>query len=472
MKSYKILTFIILIIIALGFISAFYPKNGIKIRDKKLYFPSFENLAKRNIGNLDIELSTIDSVALQAMVELQDTMVVYQQIITQSEGRFFFPDDDDTFFDTFFAMVGRAKKNGQIIRLLHYGDSQIEMDRISENVRSWFQGIFGGGGPGMLPLEQTIPKTSVSQYVTGDLTDYSIYGTGSRIKNRQYGIMARFYRISETTTMHITASKNSKVDERVKRFSQITLLYKDINGNFSATLRDKVHHYEHKQVSDTTGIQKMVWTLDSATTKISLTLTGNADIYGITVDHGYGIALDNIPIRGSSGTFFSSIEDSTLHIMYNLLDVGMIILQFGGNSVPGCNPKSIASYTNKIASQIHYFKRISPKAKILFIGPSDMSTRVEGTLQTYPYLPDLVEALKETVTANGAAFWDIYTVMGGYNSMLTWVNKGWAANDYIHFSASGAGKIGDALANTFQIMYNYYLFRQEIEMHQQNILNN
>lgn len=468
MKPYKILLFIIVIIAVLGLISAFFPKEGVKIGDREFYFSSFEDLARRNDAD-DIQLTAIDSVVLQAMMELQDTMAVYQQIITENEGRFFFPNEDDTFFDTFFTAASKAQKNGRTMRLLHYGDSQIEMDRISENVRAWFQKTFGGGGPGMLPLEQTIPTVSVSQYVTGDLIDYGIYGTSARIKNRQYGAMARFYRISGTTVLHVTAAKSDKIDERLKKFSKITLIYKNHNIPFSATLKDKTYHYEQKLLSDTVGVQKMVWHLDSATSKISLTFTGEADIYGITVDNGCGIALDNIPIRGSSGTFFSSIEDSTLRMMYDLLDVGMIILQFGGNSVPGISgEKSIASYTDKIAAQIRYFKQVYPKAKILFIGPSDMSTREGGTLQTYPQLPNFVKALKQTVTDNDAAFWDIYTVMGGHNSMLTWVQKGWATNDYIHFSASGAKKIGDALANNFQIMYNYFLLRQEMDMHQQN----
>lgn len=474
MKSYKILLFVLLVIAALGVIVAFFPKESIKIGNTELHFPSFDDLAKRDTTQKEIELPTIDSAALQAMMALQDTMAVYRQIITQNEGRFFFPNQDSSFFDSFFASANKAQQQGRLIRILHYGDSQIEMDRMSDNLRVWFQKNFGGGGPGMIPLMQTIPTTSVSQSVSGNLTDYGLYGDAAGIKDRQYGPMARFYRVSGTTILNVSASKNAKTDDRFKNFSHITLLYKDKTGNFSATLKDRVRQTEEKQISDTTGIRKMVWVLDSVTARVSLTLSGEADIYGVTIDNGYGVTLDNIPIRGSSGTFFSQIEDSTLRVMYNLLDVGLIILQFGGNSVPAIqSDKAIFSYTDKIASQIRYFQRVCPKAKILFIGPSDMSTRVGGVLQTYPRLPDLVEALKMTVTENGAVFWDMYSVMGGYNSMLTWVRNGWAGNDYIHFSSGGAKKMSDALANTFQIMYNYYLLRQEMEtQHPENTQNN
>ncbi|HML84907.1 MAG TPA: hypothetical protein PKE52_07095, partial [Bacteroidales bacterium] len=42
------------------------------------------------------------------------------------------------------------KLNSSGCRILHYGDSQIEGDRISGYIRNRLQGIYGGGGPGFI----------------------------------------------------------------------------------------------------------------------------------------------------------------------------------------------------------------------------------------------------------------------------------------------------------------------------------
>lgn len=78
---------------------------------------------------------------------------------------------------------------------------------------------------------------------------------------------------------------------------------------------------------------------------------------------------------------------------------------------------------------------------------------------TYPYLPYLVEQLKIRIPAHGAAFWNMYEVMGGENSMVAWVNKGWAGSDYVHFTPQGAQKIGEILVQTFEMMYQFYQLR-------------
>jgi hypothetical protein len=43
------------------------------------------------------------------------------------------------------------------------------------------------------------------------------------------------------------------------------------------------------------------------------------------------------------------------------------------------------------------------------------------------------------------AYWSMYNAMGGENSMVKWVEIGLAGSDYVHFTRSGANKIGTSL---------------------------
>ena len=138
-------------------------------------------------------------------------------------------------------------------------------------------------------------------------------------------------------------------------------------------------------------------------------------------------------------------------------------MQFGGNSMPYLNNrKSVEIYCQSIGRQIDYVRSCCPQAKILFIGPSDMSTREKGNLQTYPWLPTVVDSLRATVNRHGAAYWSIYHAMGGWNSMVEWNRTGLAGSDYVHFSSHGAEKMGNMLAQAFADNYQLYCLRRRL----------
>lgn len=123
--------------------------------------------------------------------------------------------------------------------------------------------------------------------------------------------------------------------------------------------------------------------------------------------------------------------------------------------------KSAHEFCNGLRRQFRLFKRISPHSRILFIGPSDMSTTINGKLQTYPSLPVIVDSIRTVCLENDVAFWDLYTAMGGWNSMLKWVhsNPQLAGGDYIHFTTIGAERVGKMLTNSIFQTYRYYLLR-------------
>ncbi len=471
MKPYKILLFIVLVISALATVCLFFPKDGLQIGGVHLRFPSFEDVL---VGHSvpDVQVDEVDSVALQQLNNLKDSLRQYRVALTEGSGRFYFPDNDVSFFDPAFEAMANAKQEGRVIRVLHYGDSQIEMDRISGNLRTFFQSTFGGGGPGLVPVIQTIPSFAVSQYASGALTLYSSYGDGERCGGN-YGLMAKCYRLSGSAVFGANASRHRETDGRVKQFSRVTLLYNDRDGHFSATLRNRKGSGPEPCSNATRGVQTCCWQLDSALTSLKISMQGNADIYGIMLDGSYGVAVDNIPLRGSSGGQFTMITDTLLRSCYRLSDVGIIIMQFGGNSVPAIHTeKALHNYCMQVEQQIKRIHACCPSAPVLFIGPSDMSTRRGGVFQTYPMLPQLIDSLRATVLRNHAAYWDLYEVMGGQNAMVAWVQNGLAGTDYIHFTPKGAAKVGKLLASKFALMYDCYRLRQGMDKQQLDTLWN
>ena len=114
-------------------------------------------------------------------------------------------------------------------------------------------------------------------------------------------------------------------------------------------------------------------------------------------------------------------------------------MQYGGNSIPFFKDSSgVENFANYFKSQINSIKRMNPNLFVIVIGPSDMSKLKDGIYNTYKLLPYCVEKMKEATVESGSGYWDLYSAMGGENSMPAWVEKGLAGNDHIHFSSKGA----------------------------------
>jgi len=182
------------------------------------------------------------------------------------------------------------------------------------------------------------------------------------------------------------------------------------------------------------------------------------DFYAISLEGNDGVLVDNIGLRGSSGTFFHLINREQLKQFYDYLNVKLIILQFGGNTLPAITDTVMArNFADYMRYQISIIRKVAPAASILFVGPSDMSVKNGTDYITYPMLEPMRDALRKTVLDNGCAFFDMYDCMGGRNSMPVWVDQKLAAPDYTHFSPQGARKIAALLYAALIEDYNKYL---------------
>ena len=125
--------------------------------------------------------------------------------------------------------------------------------------------------------------------------------------------------------------------------------------------------------------------------------------------------------------------------MFSQMNTELIILQFGGNAIPFFTDSAkVDRYARYFKSQINTVKKLRPNSTIVVIGPSDMSELVDGVRQSYKFLSYCVKTLKESSLETGSIYWDLFSAMGGANSMPAWVEQDLAAQDYIHFSNAGA----------------------------------
>ena len=469
----RYIAYIIWLVIALmGVICWLVPQDGFVVGEWTLRWPTLtealdmeDSHASELIYDIPLDsavcqnngLDTIppaDTVPMKDSIVQMVTPVVPTVNLEQIETR--------TYLSAFYQALDSA--NVMPMRVVHYGDSQIEEDRITNILRELWQKAYGGGGVGLIPLHQTIPTRTIHQHLTmdgvvqpikGGPKRYIIYGPRAmRLDSDKYGVMGQVAMMdtalvesSEDIVMHIEPMskklKSHNYFSRVRIMTDTAYLVQSIE----LTTDSGVSCPFIDTPCDQQSMRMLCCSLPDSSTTCQIHLQGKGAIYGVSLETETGVMVDNIPMRGCSGNIFTRIDSTMLSQYYAVTNTRLIILQFGGNMIPQTeNPSTITGYVKTLRQQVRYIRACAPYASILFIGPSDMSTRIDGEMMTYPLVPYLDKLLKKMAQEEQIAYWSMYEAMGGYNSMVQWVENGLAGSDYVHFTRSGANKVGRMLS--------------------------
>ena len=332
--------------------------------------------------------------------------------------------DSRVFLEKFYAALEEA--DTKKVRVVHYGDSQIEEDRMTQQIREALQDKYGGSGAGLMPLAQTIPSRTVKQELrmndrftlpANGPKRYLVYGPKrDQRADGLYGVMGQ------------VAVMN---DSLVRGSEDVTAICTPLDGR---------KRYTRWQVLADSSVH---YTIAGDTVR----LEGRGMVYGLSQESETGVIVDNIPMRGCLGLVFTKIEEEQLRSFYERENVKLIIMQFGGNAIPSNrNPGTISGIVKGLREQVRHLQACAPEASILFIGPSDMLTQEEGEWITYPMVPYMDRLLRKMALEEHIAYFSLYRWMGGAGSMLHWQEIGLAGSDGVHFTRSGARKAGRAVA--------------------------
>lgn len=454
---FKSFLFLLACLLILGSIGYFVQTNTIQITDKfslkifdtKKLFQKNDTDKKDTVEKIIQQTNLIekeidkDSVPIYSI----DTLKVWKAIQPLKIDENFvslieYPNGDKSVMQYFFSALQNVTQKST--HILYYGDSQIEEDRFSGFFREKLQSHYGGSGCGLLsfmPIAQWIyPKIIYSD----NWTKWSCFAS-TPSKNEQYGPMGQtFIFDSSKGKGRIQIKCNASASSHHCSFNKIKLFY----GHANEPVLLHYYNQSNKKLTDTLKDGNDFVVKEYAvenTNDIVLEFEGleSPYFYGLSLESfGNGIYVDNIALRGSSGTFFHYIPKKILQEFFEIQNVCLVILQFGGNVMPIIdNIEKAKQYANYISSQIKILKSIKPKLSIMLVGPSDMSVNIEGEMVTHPFLEDVNQELKKISLQNGCAYFDMYRAMGGKNSMPIWVKENLAANDYIHFSPAGARKM-------------------------------
>lgn len=475
LKPWSVFGALVLLNLLLGVVVFFFPSEGFFLGDNiSLKFVSLtELLGKQEEVVVDIEqvledVNPIEEDTIVSIVVQVDTPIIETPRPKRKFSKWFsFPKNNPTIISSMIKRIKTQSKT-DVVRILHYGDSQLEGDRITNYFRNQMQKRFGGVGPGiLLPMEPTASARGNFLVTQSDnFLKHSIYtkstvhdsfGMGGATFTVQHSgqIIDHVDTMTDSNFNHlihdevqnansfINIKKRNMGFSRSREYSVVKLMYSS-KFPFQLNLKDEDTVSACPIfLTDTFGIHRWQVNGDNEI-ELSWYHENSPYIYGVALDGETGVAVDNFPMRGSSGTGFSKMNQDLYSAQLKAMNVAAVILQYGVNIIPDVR-EDYTFYKRWMSSQLRSIRLADSSLSIIVIGPSDMSKNDGGNMVSYENIPLIRDAMKEAALENGCCFWDLYEAMGGQNAMSAWVEEGLAQKDYTHFTFRGARYVGEML---------------------------
>ncbi len=374
------------------------------------------------------------------------------------------------------------------LRIAYFGDSIIEGDLISGQLRQQLQQEYGGSGVGLVPIASIVSgfRQTIRHTFSRNWETLSFMNRGAQkdpLGIIGYTFIPRTYyyeeRVIETQTKPeildslgnvlspAQKGKSGKESRRISfkgpawveysgsqspggasEFRKIRLFYSHASPNSRVQVSYNGEDFTTFKLLPSDSLLVLNLSPAAPVTKIRLQFDPNDPIhlYGVSFDEPAGIHVDNLSVRGFSGMYFNAIPADILSAFQGQLGYDLIILQYGEN-VSSSATTDYGFYKRGMLATVRHLQSALPGVPILIVSAHDRSIKVNGSFQTSPDIPLLVNTQGEIASESGCAFWNLFEAMGGQNSMPGFVNASppLAGKDYTHFTRAGANKIAGML---------------------------
>ncbi|MBR4297258.1 MAG: hypothetical protein IKT82_03605 [Bacteroidaceae bacterium] len=360
--------------------------------------------------------------------------------------------------DSFYKALEDREKLGRPVRIAYFGDSFIEGDILTADLRELLQQQYGGNGVGYLSIAPEAPgfRRSVDQSYRGWERHQAIDSV--EFVSKRQSIAQTYAHPLGSCYTDVRATDKHKHAELFEtstfyvRSSQPLTFNVTMNDSIKKTVETKGTG-KVEAVSVTGKMNHVRWT-----TSADRSVTG----LGVAVEGKKGITLDNFALRSTSGSQLLNMDTTYLAEMSKVRPYDLIIIHYGLN-VAGKNTTKYDFYVNSMSKVIERFKKAFPTTSILVVGVGDRETRIKGELHTMKGILALIQYQQQIAALNEVAFWNLYEAMGGDGSIVKLAEKkpAEARKDYTHITHEGGKTLADYYYKAILAGYEKYQHEKE-----------
>lgn len=347
----------------------------------------------------------------------------------------------------FYEALSRLSEEGRPVRIAYFGDSFIEADILTADLREMLQKRYGGSGVGFVPVTSaTNGFRPTVRHTFGGWESHSVMDTAG-FKRSNQGISGHYF--LPYAGAYVELRGQTKYASRLDTCRRAGIIFRSkggvtisarVNGGEPLT-RTFEPAVELQAMEVETAIGSVRWTVDSADSTL---------FYGVYMDDVSGITLDNFSLRGTSGLTLNSVPQQNLDEFNVLRPYDLIILQYGLN-VATRRGRDYSYYTKGMTRAIERLKQAFPQAGILLVSVGDRDYKdEEGNLRTMPGIRNLVRHQQSLAAENAVAFWNCFEAMGGDLSIskLVEAKPAMANYDYTHINFRGGRHLAELFYKT------------------------
>ena len=376
----------------------------------------------------------------------------------------FLPEDENIIHNSvslspFFEKLYVLKRGSfSQINIIHLGDSHIQADFLSGQVRENFHRDFGNAGRGLIVPGRVAKTNEPFSIVTSSPTPWEVKRVVLPDQPMPIGISGITIRTHQPEAKLSIKTLNKPLIDY--GFSKITLFFQKDFSSFNVVVKDSIGHdvafvgpYTFESIPNVSTV-----ILPTKTNFITLqglpptALQTQLTVFGVNLENGRpGVLYHAIGVNGAKYKHYmlaSLFAEQTA-----ALHPDLFIISLGTNEAldyPYADPQ----FTSDMDKLIESVRARNPNVRFLLTTLPDAFRR---KTRRNPGIEVVRQRIIDYADQHDIAYWDLYAAGGGFHSADLWKSNGLLRSDGIHFSATGYALQGNMLYEALIKSYNEYV---------------
>lgn len=362
----------------------------------------------------------------------------------------------------FYRALDNVASESRPVRVAVFGDSFIEADIFTADLREMLQKRYGGCGVGFVSITsmtngfRPTVRHSFGGWSSHAVTD-SVY-----FDPKKQGVSGHYFIPGKNAYVELRGQ--SKYASLLDTCQEASIFFYN-KDTIDLSVRVNRGEVQNRRFVPNRHLQK--WQVNGRIGSVRWTVNraDSALFYGMTMDGGRGIIVDNFSMRGSSGLSLRTIPAQMLKEFNEQRPYDLIILQYGLN-VATQRGYNYDKYQKGLMAAIEHMKQCFPQSGFLLLSIGDRDYKADtGELRTMPGVKNLIRYQQAVAAESGIAFWNMFEAMGGDGSMakLVHAKPSMANYDYTHINFRGGKHLAGLLYETLLYGKEQYDKRQAYE---------
>ncbi len=346
------------------------------------------------------------------------------------------------FFESLDALSSGKASSPAVIEA--FGNSLIAGDRIVDVVREELSATFGDGGRGVLSVDR------LAAYGPRARAGFARGGWEARTLGELKPAELPF---GITGTYHVSTASRASSRFALTGEPRGTLWWLDVPRAGRLSLHVDGKPVARAEPQGSGQAQALTVDLPEGARTLDVVAEGKgAVVLGVVLQHERpGIVLDTLGVPSADANLFLRAREDIFRAQLVERSPRLLLFILGGNEAKRLEwgRSKLQEVEEGLRTFVRRARTAAPDSACLVVGPIDAVRGGDGPrkLTQRPYLDEVISLERQIALAEGCAFFDIFSAMGGSGSLARFHAAGMVHEDLVHPKGQGLDLLGQLLTD-------------------------